>query len=303
MFIAIRIYLLVLPILFVGLFPCTPQAAAKDRVLTIGRVTSNPKKNFQKVMPFGDYIATSLAEYGYTGVEVAFARDSKTMARMMVTGQVDIISDTVFSSAILMKYGKAVPILREWRSGVCGYKSVLFQKKGSGIDSIKKMGGKVVAFEDPGSTSAYYLPAIQLRKAGFELVPLPYPTKNPGLSANQVGYVFAGNENNVALWVSLGRVDVGALSDLDMQERSIGSPGVYNKLAVLYESEPYPRAVLLVNGNLEPKVVHHIKTLLLNAHNDHWGKTVMKKYRKVTRYDEITKDEISAIVRLEGELY
>jgi phosphonate transport system substrate-binding protein len=61
-------------------------------------------------------------------------------------------------------------VLRRWQRGKAEYQSLIFAKKDSGINSLQDLRGKVIAFEDPESTSGHFLPRFFLVKRGFKMV-------------------------------------------------------------------------------------------------------------------------------------
>jgi len=46
--------------------------------------------------------------------------------------------------------------LRSWKGGAAEYWSVILTERRSGINSLQDLLGKIIAFEDAGSTSAYF---------------------------------------------------------------------------------------------------------------------------------------------------
>ena len=71
--------------------------------------------------------------------------------------------------ALLEEAGVADLLLREWKQGVAEYHSVFFTRRDSGINGISDLPGHIMAFEDPGSTSAYLIPRFTLEQNGIAL--------------------------------------------------------------------------------------------------------------------------------------
>ena len=101
------------------------------------------------------------------------------MIELLRRGEVDLISETPFSAFFLAAHGGGEIILREWKKGKASYYTVFIARKDSGIDSLADLRGKMIVFEDPGSTSAFLVPFIILREQGFEMVELASPRETP----------------------------------------------------------------------------------------------------------------------------
>jgi phosphonate transport system substrate-binding protein len=99
----------------------------------------------------------------------------------------------------------AHPILIREKDGIREYNSVVFVNKDSDIENFADLAGKVVVFQDPGSTSAYILPRNLLAEAGLELVESERPV--PG----KLAYYFSGDDENLLAHVKLGKADAGGV--------------------------------------------------------------------------------------------
>jgi phosphate/phosphite/phosphonate ABC transporter binding protein len=87
-----------------------------------------------------------------------------------------------------------------------GYYSVLFTRKGSGIDSIDDLAGKTFAFTDPASTSGYLIPATDIMDAaGFD--------SKDQLDTFFGQLTFAGSHPAAVIAVANGTIDAGATFD------------------------------------------------------------------------------------------
>jgi phosphonate transport system substrate-binding protein len=87
-----------------------------------------------------------------------------------------------------------------------GYYSVLFTRKGSGIDSIDDLADRTFAFTDPASTSGYLIPATDVMSA------MSFDDKDQ-LDTFFGELIFAGSHPASVLAVSNGTTDAGATFD------------------------------------------------------------------------------------------
>ena len=97
------------------------------------------------------------------------------MLRYLREGKVDWVQKTVFEALIYNREVGAEIALRSWRQRVPNYHTVMFARKDGHIASLKDLVGKKIAFEDPGSTSAFFVPAAILKRANFQLLELSSP--------------------------------------------------------------------------------------------------------------------------------
>ena len=170
------------------------EAAGESLRVVIGRISEKPREHFTRMRSLADYLEVELAADGVTGVDVVLVDSLKEMRELLATGRVDILSETAFMAVSLVEAGVAEMALREWKQGVPEYHTVFFARTDSGLETIDDLTGRTIAFEDPGSTSAYMIPRATMEREGLELTPMDQPG-NP-VPADEVGYVFAEGEIN-----------------------------------------------------------------------------------------------------------
>jgi phosphonate transport system substrate-binding protein len=111
------------------------------------------------------------------------------------TAKADIASINTFSYLMAnAKYGAEAKlrIVRDY--GETSYKGQFITRVDSGIDSLKDINGRTIAYVDPSSTSGYILPKAMLKRLGIK------PSES----------VFAMRHDNVVTMVYQRQVDVGA---------------------------------------------------------------------------------------------
>jgi phosphonate transport system substrate-binding protein len=264
-----------------------------DRILVVGRVTSTPHKDYPRFGRFAGYLAERLGDLGIDDWRIQFAKDNALMIELLRDGIVDLIPETIFSALLYADQADAELLLREWRDGVATYRSVLFARKSSAIRELADLRGKTIAFEDTGSSTAYFVPRAEIEAAGLSLVELTRPGLRP--PPDSVGFVLAGSENNIVTWVHGGLVDAGAFSDLDWQDADDMPSVVKQDLEIFHRSQPFPRSVILVRGGLPDRLRDRIKEVLLAADEDPEGKVMLHEYKSVTKFDELDGDAVAGV--------
>jgi phosphonate transport system substrate-binding protein len=260
---------------------------SKNHVLTMGKVTRKVSKQQKRMKPIIACLASRLSDVGIERGELLLAKDNDTFIEYLQEGKVDIVLETPFSASLYKLKTKAVPILIACRQGVLEYKSVIFVRRDSGIHSLEGLKGKIIAFEDPGSTSAYFLPRLAIESEGLTLVEMP--SFDSTVPEDKIGYVFAGEELNVSTWVFFGRVDAGALSDMDWDDQE-DNPAPYRKeFQIIYETMYIPRMLVLVREGIDERLRDRITEELLNMDKNEEGREALKPY-KIGKFLKLSED-------------
>jgi phosphonate transport system substrate-binding protein len=258
---------------------------ADARALVIGRVTSDPKMTYEQLRSMVDYVAGQMKDVGITHGAVLMAKNHDEMFRYLREGRVDWVQKGVFEALLYVRDGGAEIALRSWRQGVPNYYTIIFTRKDGPVSSLRDLVGRKIAFEDPGSTSAFFIPAAILRRANFKLIELSSPReKTP---EGSIGYVFAGNELSITTWVHRGIVDAGAYHNQNWDSQRDNPDSMRKDLKVVFEGQPMPRMIELLRSTLEPKLKARIKDVLLRAHEDPAARDPLLAYGPGTvKFDE-----------------
>jgi len=284
--------------LFIFLF-YSNLSAAQDTI-TISRVSEDLPKVYAELKPFIDYLASQLKDMGIKQGKVLVARDNQELIKFVKQGKVDLVTETPFSSMLYCDKAGMKILLRRWKKGAPNYQGVIFTRKDSGINSLKDLKGKTIAFEDPGSTTGYFLPKAEILKKGIPIVELDNYREKPALG--KVGYCFAKTEVNIGHWVHKGFVAAGVLNDLEYQNPKDVPLEFMSDFKIIYETEEVPRNLILVRQDLDPKMEAEIKKVLLNMNLSQEGRQVLQKMAETTKFDELPGGAEEAFKKIK-ELY
>lgn len=253
------------------------------KTLTLGVIyQAAPEPVAERFRPFVEYTGRKLAPTGEIKSTVVVAANAAQLMQLLEQRRVDFYLESPFPTYLINRSGTAKLLLRRWKSGMAEYRGLLFTNKASRITRLEDLRGKMIAFEDAGSTSGYFLPKLLLFEKGFPVA------EKPGIeakvSAREIGYVFAGTEKNAVKLVLQEKVAAGAISNDDY-----GSLDETNKasLSILVESGSLPRHLVSVRRNLSEAVVKRLKEILLNMDQDDEGHKILRQTDNTTKFDAL----------------
>ncbi|MBI4525237.1 MAG: phosphate/phosphite/phosphonate ABC transporter substrate-binding protein [Deltaproteobacteria bacterium] len=265
---------------------------AEERLLVFGRVGNNPVRAIRQRQEFVDYIAKKLAPLGITAGRVLVVERISSFAQAIKEGGVDFFHDSVVPSMVLSRWSGSIPLLRQWKYGEADYHSAIVVKKDSGINSLADLKGKVIAFDEPHSTSAHILPRMLLVENNLKLVPFAPPRK---IKPSEVGFVH-GSDGNAPHILITGRTDAAATSYRELKELR---PEIQEGLKVIGKTKSVPRLVISVRKDLDPKIAKALKEVLLNMDKDPEGKAALEAQQKTNKIDEIPPGSVELLREIE----
>ena len=292
---------------------CSGLAAAQARdershVLVIGRISDDPAAHYAQLKALLDYVVPRMGDVGIREGRILMARDAQQMASYLRRGRVDWVTETPGTALQLQDRAGATCMLLAERNGVQAYRSVFFVRKDSPVRSLGDLRGRTLALQRIASTSAYLVPAAELLGNGMRLEVLASHDDVP--SPDTVGYLLARSELNIASWVHKGLADAGALSDLDWNNPNRVPAAFRRDFRIIHETAPYPRALELARGTLDPKVEARLREVLLQASDDPQARPALREFFGTTRFlaiDPATQQSLDRLrhgiarVRLEVE--
>ncbi|HKY09132.1 MAG TPA: PhnD/SsuA/transferrin family substrate-binding protein, partial [Candidatus Binatia bacterium] len=159
-------------------------------------------------------------------------------------------------------------------------RSVIFARKESGLAQLKDLRGKMIAFEDPGSTSGYFLPKVFLLKQGFSVQ--EKGGLNSKVSSGEIGYIFAHSADAIAAFVLEGKTAAGAFSTDDFARLDETNKKL---ISTVGETESVPRHLVSVRKDLPDPVVKRLRDILLGMHQDKEGQQILRQMDNTTKFD------------------
>ena len=253
------------------------------KTLTLGVVFQGPRPPLEKHFgPLADYAARKLTTTGETKGVVIVASTAGQMMKLLDEKRADFYMESPYPTYLINRLGAARLLLRRWKGGIAEYRSLIFTNKESGISRLEDLRGKIIGFEDPGSTSGYFLPKLFLLKKGFSVV--EKASQEAKVPAHEIGYIFADTDKNMVHLVAQKKLAAGAFSNDDFAHVDAATKA---SLSILGETEAMPRHLVSVRKDLPEPVVKRLKDVLLSMHQDQEGQHILEKADNTTKFDSL----------------
>ena len=168
-------------------------------------------------------------------------------------------------------------------------------RQDSDVNQLADLRGQMITLQEPSSSSGFLFPMVHLLEAGFN--PQEKAEINQAVAADEIGYVFSGQEEITAAWVLEGRVAAGAIdnetwAELSEDERS--------QLKIIAETDAFPRHVVMAGPDLTPNQIEILKGALMGMDESREGREALELFSKTSQFDEFPEGAEAEIARLES---
>lgn len=267
----------------------------EGKTLTLGIVAEiNQQEIADHFRDFVRYVASRISSTSMIEGRVVVTPTPSQLADLLKQKKVDFYMDSPYPTYIINSVqGAGRLLLRRWKKGMAEYQSLIFAKRDSQTKRLEDLRGKIIAFEDPGSTSGYFLPKLFLSRMGFKL------SQQSGMGApvspGDVGYVFAYSQEKLVDLVLTKEAAAGAFSNDDY-----GALDEKKKLdiTILAETERLPRHLLSVRTDMPAELADRLGQILLSMHEDPEGQLILARTSDTTKFDELPGGEAMMRQRL-----
>jgi len=258
------------------------------RTLSLGIVSEVHQKEIEEhYRDFVGYLARKLSAASDVEGKVIIASTPTELAKLLGQQKVDFYMESTYSTYVINDVqGAGKLLLRRWQRGKPEYQSLIFTKRNSGVNRLDDLRGKIIVFEDPESTSGYFLPKFFLLRNGFKL------SEKGRLDASgapgEIGYVFASSQEKLVDLVLTEQAAGGAFSDDDyakLDEKAKADVGV------LAQSERLPRHLVSIRKDMAPPLADRLKAILLSMSEDDEGRKILQKTGETTKFDMLPEGE------------
>ncbi len=205
------------------------------------------------------------------------------LASLLTERRADFYMESPYPTYLINDvYGAGKLLLRRWKGGMADYHSSIFTRRDGETKRLEDLNGKIIAFEDPQSTSGYFLPKLFLTRKGFTLARISQidAQVRPG----EIGYVFATSQRKLLDLVLTKKVAAGAFSNDDYAGLEESKKSA---ITILAETASLPRHLVSVRKGLAPALVNGLEKVLLSMHQDPEGRSIMERAAGTTKFDAL----------------
>ena len=222
---------------------------------------------------------------------------SKRWGGVLTGGAVDLYFDSAFPTLAAQKASGSEVIARRWKQDSPTYWSTFVALKASGIERVDDLVGKVIAFEEPFSTSGFLLPAGTLLERGFTITEVSSPDED--VAGGVIGYYFSFDEQNSIALLLMGKVAGAGISDQDYEELPAD---VKQKIVAFDRSIAVPRQLVSTRAGLPGKLVDKIRDLLVGMDETDEGRQILEGLKNTRRFDPLPPGSETALSDLADQI-
>lgn len=280
--------------------PAMGQARQTANTITLGLVAGvNQKQVEEHFQEFVRYLARKLSSnVKFEGRVVVVPTESR-LADLLSEKKADFYMESPHPTYMINSvYGAGKLLLRRWKGGLADYHALIFTRKNGATKHLEDLHGKMIAFEDPESTSGYFLPKLLLSKKGLKLAQMN--RIEPNVPRGELGYIFAFTQEKLVDWVLSQQVAAGAFSNDDYAALEDGKRAV---LLILAETASLPRHLVSIRKDLAPALANSLKKILLSMHEDPEGRLILRQTDGTTKFDTLPGGELAISQRLLDTFY
>ncbi|MBD3884562.1 phosphate/phosphite/phosphonate ABC transporter substrate-binding protein [Phormidium tenue FACHB-886] len=268
----------------------TGFTASDKEAIVLTDVDFDPDSLVPETQPVADYLGKNLGAAGITTGKVEIAPDSETAAEWLASGKTDLYFDSVYPIMKVMERSGGTPILRRWKDGVSEYNTLFVARRDSGITALADLKGKMIALEDPDSSSGFMFPMVEMLSANMKPVKKAEP--NHPVAEDEVGYIFSGEDETTAEWILDGKVAVGTVDNEAFKEIPEAER---EQLVVIAETDFYPRQVVLAAPDITPEQANAIKAVMLAMDESEKGQAALAEFSETAQFDEFPDGALSRL--------
>lgn len=266
-------------------------AAAPAEPLRIAFIAyQNPDQLLENVEPVAAYLESATGR----AIRTFAATDYAGIVEALKSGTADVGFMGPLQYVIAHEQSGAVPILGEVYNGSPTYRSKIFVRKDSGIETLEQLRGKSMAFVDPLSSSGYLFPLDTFVDAGLITSPL-------GADDYFRKVYFAGGDEQAIRAVLNKFVDSAGVGEYSVK---LLRPEEREQLVAIADSRPIPSHCVVVRSGLDRGLVEALRSALL-ALNEGEHHDLLRNLYAVDGYveaDDATYAEVAAMARRYGFL-
>jgi phosphate/phosphite/phosphonate ABC transporter binding protein len=234
---------------FILFIPLLANASATQKTIRFGFI---PGKSPHLLVKKWNFVIRHLNRETELPVEFIVKENYADAIEAFEKGELDLLEGGAFVQSLLMKKNLSIPVVAERRMGRKTYRSAIYVRKNSGIETLKDLNHKIFAFTDPLSTSGYVLPRITFDEKGIK-----------DLNTFFSKIYFSGSQDKSIRMLLNNQVDAISIGDMYGDFLPVN---IKKNIHAIEYSDSYPLGHISAHKDLSPLLINKIKQALLNLH-------------------------------------
>lgn len=237
----IKKYILGCMLIFCAAILCLASGCGQtksEKTLHLGIIPSeNAQETMKEFKPLVDYLQKTMG----VKVEATVATDYNAVVEAMRAGHLDAAMFGPFSYIMANeRTGAQVVVARVGPTGSPTYKSYIYTRSDSGIQSLEDLKGRSFAFTDPGSSSGYLIPSKVFLDHGMS-------TKDFS------NVVYTNGQDASILAVKNGSIDAACGDEMTWERSHQKGIVSENELKILASAD-IPQSPFAVSRDIDPEM-------------------------------------------------
>lgn len=250
-------YILTALVISLPLIFSSSRALAGEPILFGIMSLAQPSRIHKQWQPFVEYVSKKSGHE----IKIVIPRGFKKIKKEIANKKVDMFYTNSFVFYRLNKAGKADPLAQMQNlDGNIMSNSVIFTRSDSGINNLKDMKSKNMAFVSPAGAGGYLAPRALFNKEGID-------------TKKDLNESFTKNLTSSLHKVLLGDVNAATMCGLNfkLMSKKIDT----GELKVIATSEDYPENIIGVRPDIPQNIKNKIADIVFNMPHDDEGKKIL----------------------------
>ncbi|MDX9802214.1 MAG: phosphate/phosphite/phosphonate ABC transporter substrate-binding protein [Spirochaetia bacterium] len=204
-----------------------------------------------------------------------------------LNNEIDMGIINAYSFVNIMDAPFLIPVAARVKENDKNYTSLFIVRKDSDIYSINDLKGRIFAFGDTYSTSAFLVPMYHLGK--LKIDPLKFFRET----------VIIQKQDSIIYSVMNKTVDGGTLASFIFNEQD---DAVKNKFRIIFKSDPFPLGPFVVNSNLGEEIIKKTRKFLLGLTDTEEGRKALAQ-ADLDTFSFVEKSDYDWLKKIAGSGY
>lgn len=255
----------------------TSALTVGDKVLILGiHPLHNPKRLYEMFGPIADYLSKNIEG---VQIKIEASRNYAAFDKKLYSRKFHFALPNPFQTVNSLKHGYKV---FGKMSDDENFRGIFLVRKDSNIKEVSDLKGQAVSFPAPTALAATMMPQYYLQQHGLNVM-------------TDIDIKYVGSQESSIMNVMLGNTKAGATWPPPWRALSKERPELRKELKIIWQTSSLPNNGLVVRDDVDKKILHQVKTLLLKLHQHPQGKKWLDKM-ELSKFENATDNTYKPVV-------